>query len=355
MNSLLLTTKITPEPIKVWKYPDTRYMGSKRKLLPMISDVLDTLNIDTALDAFSGSGCVSYLMKQKGYATTANDFLKFTSQFAHASIQNNTELLGEDEVMRLLQPNPLAKDFVSTKYKGLYFSDEDNAFLDNLWANIELLKNPAKRSLALAAAHRACMKRRPRGIFTYTGNRYQDGRADLRMNLSEHFVKAVQEWNDSVFDNGRANHALNYDVFDIPMDASYDLVYIDPPYLSPMSDNDYTRRYHFVEGYASYWQSDEIQEHTLTKKIKSKPSAFSSKSTIFEAFDRLFEKFKDSTLLVSYSSNSIPSKEDMVDLLKKYKQDVTVYEYDYKYSFGTHNHILGNTNNKVSEYLFLAK
>jgi len=27
-----------------------------------------------------------------------------------------------------------------------------------------------------------------------------------------------------------------------------DLVYIDPPYYSPYSDNEYVRRYHFVDG-----------------------------------------------------------------------------------------------------------
>ena len=42
------------------------------------------------------------------------------------------------------------------------------------------------------------------------------------------------------------NLALNQDVFSL--DVAADLVYLDPPYYTPLSDNDYLRRYHFVEG-----------------------------------------------------------------------------------------------------------
>ena len=72
------------------------------------------------------------------------------------------------------------------------------------------------------------------------------------------------------------------------------LVYIDPPYYSPLSDNEYVRRYHFVEGLARDWQGVEIQEHTKTKKFKSYPTPFSTRSGAEEAFDNLFEKYKDS-------------------------------------------------------------
>lgn len=74
-----------------------------------------------------------------------------------------------------------------------------------------------------------------------------------------------------------------------------------------------------------------------------------------DALDRLFYKFKDSILVVSYSSNSIPSKEDMIKLLSKYKNEIELKEIDYKYSFGNQNHKVGNNANEVKEYLFIAK
>lgn len=100
-------------------------------------------------------------------------------------------------------------------FKDLYFSDNDNKFLDDLWPNIQKLENEYKRSIAFAAISRACIKRRPRGIFAYTGSRYDDGRKDLSLSLKEHFIKAVGEWNDTVVDNGTICHAYNEDVFEL--------------------------------------------------------------------------------------------------------------------------------------------
>ncbi|GIR49324.1 MAG: hypothetical protein CM15mP58_14210 [Burkholderiaceae bacterium] len=47
-----------------------------------------------------------------------------------------------------------------------------------------------------------------------------------------------------------------------------DLVYIDPPYFSPLSDNEYVRRYHFVEGLSRNWKGIQFQEDTKTKSLK---------------------------------------------------------------------------------------
>lgn len=335
------------------RYPDTRYMGSKRKLLPDIAKAIAGRGYRTALDAFSGSGCVGYLFKELGLNTTTNDFLKFAYDMAHAAIENSHVRLQQADLEQLLAPNSGRHTFIADTFGDRYFLPEDNEFLDNLIANLNRLDHPYKRSIALAAAHRACLKRRARGVFTYTGVRYVDGRSDLKLNLQQHFLKAVQEWNQSVFDNGTVNRALNLDIYNVPA-SGYDLVYIDPPYLSPMSDNDYTRRYHFVEGLANYWQGLTIQEHTKTKKIVSKKTPFSSKTTIYDAFDRLFDKFKSSDILLSYSSTGIPTKEELIELLKRHKTQVEVIEIDHQYSFGTHKHIIANANNKVKEYLFLA-
>ena len=51
-------------------YPSTRFMGSKKKLLPSIYEIVSQLDYDTAVDAFSGSGVVSYLFK----TLTRNNF-----------------------------------------------------------------------------------------------------------------------------------------------------------------------------------------------------------------------------------------------------------------------------------------
>ena len=131
------------------------------------------------------------------------------------------------------------------------------------------------------------------------------------------------------------------------------MVYIDPPYYSPLSDNEYVRRYHFVEGLARDWQGVELQEHTKTKKFKSYPTPFSKRDETVEAFSRLFKQYEDSIIIVSYSSNSLPAKDEMVDLLKETKTHVEVIPIDYTYSFGNQKEAKTNRN-RVQEYLFVA-
>ena len=333
-------------------FPPTKYMGSKRTLLPFILDSISHLKFDKVLDAFSGSACVGYEFKRRGYQVHTNDFLRFAFRVAHATIENNGTRLDKDDLNLLLQRNKCAPTFIQETFADLYFEAEEDAFLDNLWANIQKL-NSLKRSIALASACRAAMKKRPRGIFTFTGKKGWDGRNDLRLSLREQFLEAVRQFNAAVFSNRRRNRAFCSDVFDIDPQP-YDLVYIDPPYVSPYSDCDYTRRYHFLEGLCTYWTDVELMPQTLTKKIRSYPTDFSTKEKATEAFGRLFEHFSNSILVVSYSSNAIPSKCQMVRLLKEYKKNVEIKQINHRYSHGNHNHKVGDNNNSVIEYLYVA-
>jgi adenine-specific DNA-methyltransferase len=71
------------------RYPELRYMGSKKRLLPWIHEVLTGLDFETALDPFSGTGCVAYMMKAMGRRVIASDFLNFSTTIARATVENN--------------------------------------------------------------------------------------------------------------------------------------------------------------------------------------------------------------------------------------------------------------------------
>lgn len=356
ITELLITSKSTPKlrPIsEVPEFPETKYMGSKQRLLPFILKHLAKLNFNTVLDAFSGSGCVGYALKQTGVQVYSNDFLTFCFHIARATVENNSVRLSNDDIEKLVLPNSEAQTFVQDTYRDLFFDQTDCEFLDNLWANIERLDSPLKASLALAAISRACMKKRPRGMFTVTGQKGWDARQDLKLSMREQFLIAINAFNNSIFSNARENKAFNSDVFELPQGIA-DLVYIDSPYISPFSDCDYTRRYHFVEGYCQYWRGLEITK-TTTKKIPSYKTAFSTKVHAKEAFRRLFHHFRKSKLAVSYSSNCTPNKGEMVDLLHSVKSKVTVHEVPHKYHHGNHSHKVGENRNDVTEYLFIAE
>lgn len=347
--------RIVPEPIpaQAQHYPSTRYMGSKNKLLSEIWAVASQFNFETAIDLFSGSCIVGYMFKAHGKAVISNDYMVMSATFAKAMIENNDTTLPMFEALSLLEQKKPNDGFVEKTFSGLYFEDDDNRLIDILRANIKAVKNPFKKAIAMSALMRASLKKRPRGIFTYVGHRYDDGRKDLTMSFRAQFLEAVEAVNAAVFDNSKTNKARNGDAMTLK-NSKADLVYIDPPYYSPLSDNEYVRRYHFVEGLARDWQGVEIQEHTITKKFKSYPTPFSSRKGAATAFDLLFKHFKNSVLIVSYSSNSQPTLDEMVSIMSKHKQHVEVVPVDYKYSFGNQNHKVGDNKNDVQEYLFVG-
>ena len=346
--------KLLPKPLpeQVSAYPPTRFMGSKNKLLSEIWSVASQFNVDTVVDLFSGSGIVGYMFKAQGKSVISNDYMAMSATFTKAMIENNTVTLPLEEAERLLVAHKESDHFVSTKFQGLYYTDEENDLIDTLRTNIAAIRDPYKHAIAMTALIRACTKKRPRGIFTYTGHRYDDGRKDLQKSLAEQFLDAVEAVNSAVFDNGKVNRSKHGDAMDLRVEQA-DLVYIDPPYYSPLSDNEYVRRYHFVEGLARDWKGVEIQEHTQTKKFKSYPTPFSTRKGTADAFDRLFKKFANSILIVSYSSNSLPTQDEMVAIMAKYKKHVEVIPIDYKYSFGNQNEAKTHRNS-VQEYLFVG-
>lgn len=325
-------------------------MGSKYRVIPRLIDVFSGLSFETALDAFCGSGVVAYALKALGKQATANDFLSFPSTVARASVENADVRLDDDDIEQVLSPNADGRDFIQRTFDGLYFPAEDLAFLDAAWSHIEDLPT-YKRDIALSALCLAAARKQPRGVFTVVDLRYDDGRRYLRMPLRDLFIEGVQAYNAVVFDNGRQNAATCQDVLTLDPEG-FDLVYLDPPYAPPRDDNDYIKRYHFLEGLSVYWRGQRIMENTVTKKIAKRFTPFAYKRTIHQALADVFHRFRRSTIVLSYSSNSVPGEQEIYELLRREKSDVEMHAIPHRYSFGTHATALRR---QLYEYIFVAR
>ncbi len=347
-----LPPELAPFPGIVRSYPKLRFMGSKHHLLPWIHQVIRQFDFRTALDAFSGSGSVAYLLKAMGKEVTASDFLNFSATIARATTANPGVRLSAEDVDALLRYNPAHRRFIERTFTGIFFNPDDLRFLDRVWGNLRKLSDPYKQALAIAALVRSCVKRQPRGVFTVAGDpeQYKDGRRDLRLSLREHFIEQVEVYHRAVFDNGQPNRAIRCDVLE-PDPRKYDLVYLDPPYVPRADDNCYVKRYHFLEGLSCYWENLEILYESRVKKIKKPYTPFSYRSSAIDAFSRLFAKFSQSILVLSYSSNGWPDLEILVGLMRRHKDSVVVYEKEHRYHFGTHQTA---ARNQVNEYLIVG-
>lgn len=354
--SLVLDSNLAPPRIEATvaeqlrRYPRLRFMGSKYKLAPRLATIFDELPAGPAVDAFSGSGVVAYTLKLRGRSVLANDHLAFTARIASALVANDAETLSDDDVLDLCSGNADGRSFIATTFKGLYFPPRDHEFLDAVWSRMELMPE-AKQDLVIAGLCLAAARKQPRGVFTFTTPRYDDGRRHLRMSMKDLFVEAVAELNAAVFEGEQPCSAVSEDVFDLSTDE-FALAYFDPPYAPPRDDTCYIKRYHFLEGLATYWRDQEIMWETRTRKLRKRFTPFSYKRTAPAALNRLFGHFQGAALVVSYGSNAALTAPDLEELLSRHRRSVERIEIPHRYAFGTHG---AAERRKATEFIYIAQ
>lgn len=347
LSSIKNTNRNVIEVDKDKKFPQTRYQGSKSKILDWIWENIEDINFDTALDVFGGTGCVSYMFKQKGKNIIYNDLLKFNSIIGKALIENTTETLSEDDIVNILtrHSNIEYPTFIQDNFKDIFYLDEENKWLDMVVTNIKNIENEYKQSIAWFALFQSCIIKRPYNLFhrknlyvrTSEVKRSFGNKKTWDTSFEQHFKNFVEEANNAVFNNNKDCISINYDALELPKDEyDIDLVYIDSPYVSGKGiGTDYVDFYHFLEGMVNY----EVWNEMIITKLKHKPiigrgkSVWTDKNEIHDAFDKLFRKYRDSIIVVSYRSDGIPSIDELMDIMRNYKDNVEcVSSKEYKYA-----------------------
>jgi len=341
--------------IEINQFPSTRYQGSKRKILPWIYSHLKELKFNTALDAFGGTGSVSLLLKRMGKEVTYNDKLKFNYIIGKAIIQNQNVFLTNEDIDNLFQwiKSNNSETFIRDTFKGIYYLNNENKWLDSVNNGILNMNHYSgqtleyKKSIAYYGLFQACLVKRPYNLFHR--NNLSMRTADVERGFGNKvswdksfyllFEKFVDEANLTIFNSGKRCKAINQSALSIN-DMHYDLVYIDPPYLSKNEKNEsanYLKCYHFLEGLARYKQWANLidyDSHNLRFKNINYDEGFLSE-TNKELFEQLIHKFKKSIIVFSYKSNGTPSIRSLVKIMKKYKKNVYTRSMPYNYVLRT--------------------
>jgi adenine-specific DNA-methyltransferase len=318
-------------PIFNFPFPSTRYQGSKRKLIHWIWENVHALEFETVLDVFGGTGAVSHMFKNAGKRVTYNDILAFNHNIGLALIENYDQKLSEEEIELILavQVGIDYPNFIQKNFPDIYFTEDENAWLDRVVYNINyLLENPYKQALARFALFQACIIKRPYNLFhranlyirTAEVNRSFGNKTTWDTPFEIHFRNFIDEAKCAIFDNAQKNKAIQYDAVDTP--TGFDLVYIDPPYLNKKGIGvDYRDFYHFLEGIINYesW-GEQIDYNSKHRRLKPKKLDWNNPSKIAEAFETLIEHHRNSILVVSYRDDGIPTKKQLMQMLLKYKE-----------------------------------
>lgn len=332
-----------------YKFPVPQYLGAKYIHRGWIAQYIPD-DVETVLDAFSGSQSIAYLFKQLGKKVISNDFLCFNHIIGKALIENPQYTLDKSDVDLLFSANgnPEKYDLMEKLFSDLFFVREEAAFIDSFRSNICHLESPYKQALALAVMCRSMTRKVTMGHFAHTqALRYAADPVRIKRNrslvrpLKEIFMDLLPEYNAAVFSNARDNISYNENILDLlPRLSGVDLVYFDPPYCN--SHADYQSFYHLLETYVEYWKDKQFVNGTKRYEPK-RYSGFDKNSEALANLQLLFERAdKIPTWIISYNNRSYPDIDTMRDLIKPYRH-VRVEQKTYSAGRGGKGSVAGSS------------
>lgn len=323
------------------RFPKTRYYGSKRRLLGWIYRALKDLPFNTVLDGFGGTASVSLLFKAMGKQVNFHDGLHCNTVAAQALLADKipfAEIAEAYDFIDQIKPN---NGFISKTFSEMYYTNEENRWLDGAAKAIHQIADPIERSIYFYCLFQACLKKRPFNLFH---------RANLNLRLNPNVTRSFGNWvtwekqfselmKESFQDIQEIIKPAKQVVNILPhgdisrLDTGYDLIYLDPPYVGlTKSSEDYLKRYHFLEGLSKYKEWNKaIDQNSSIKAFKS-ISHISEWQNKREFRERLFDvinKHNQSIVVLSYLSGAYPSEKEIAEHFRKNFRHVSILKKDF--------------------------
>jgi len=325
-----------------------RFIGNKEKLLNKIYQTVLTTGIKDGIfcDFFSGTSNVGRFFKEKGFRIISSDLLYFSFILQKAYIENNKKPKFKKIIKKIgyskdslfpsefdsvrsylnklngiegfIYKNYTEQGTADKKYKRKYFTPENGKKIDAIrlkiedWKNNKLINENEYFTLLAALIESVPFYANISGVYAAFLKQY-DPRA-----LKELEIKPIG------FYSGNKKHAVyNQDSMELINDLDVDVLYIDPPY----NNRQYAPNYHILETIARY-DNPEIRGVTGMRKYDDQKSDFCNKIRALIALDKIAKNTKYKYLILSYNSEGIMLKKDIINTLNKYGK-LTLENIDY--------------------------
>lgn len=219
--------------------PNTRYYGSKKRLLPWIYDVLNKYQFHTVLDGFGGTASVSLLFQAMGKDVRFNDALLSNMISAkvllngsfNQTIFKNAKVFFENITMDY-------NGKISRNYQGIFFTDIENAWLDGAMQAIHNINSSSIKNLYLYLVFQASLMKRPFNLF-HRANLNLRTNKDIKRNFGNlstwerDFPSTILKLLEDLLKLQKMGKkaSIRSPLSVEKLSSGYDLVYLDPPYV----------------------------------------------------------------------------------------------------------------------------
>lgn len=333
------------------------YIGSKTKLLPFLKENIEKYicknisEISSFYDLFAGTGAVSSYFIENGCKNViTNDNMYYSYLLCSCFTNTNIDVEKVSKFIDILNGLPAIQGYISETYSNgrMYFTPKNAAKIDSIRTHIE-----GNKGIFTIQEYNLLLK-----ILLYSSSKVANISSTYGAYLKKYkksataCLKMEKTAVNSLYTESTVS-SYNTDILNFV--SFYDTVggevcYLDPPYNS----RKYSSNYFVIEAIAKYDKSPVSNGVTGVPLVETPGSgSFCSKTKAMESFNVIFGKIKTKYLFMSYNSESLLSKEDVVSLLEANGWvDVIAIEEEYK-RFKSNSST--NQEEPLKEYLFCAK
>lgn len=329
-------------------YPKINYIGNKSKLADWIITNMP-IKSGIVVDLFSGGASVSYEFKKHGFEVISNDCLFSNYVLSKAIIENNNVTLRKDVFDVEISESDVLKKYeeISKYLTDVLYYDYEVKELARLIVISEKL-NDYQKYLFLALIRRAMIRKLPYSRMNIPWNqiqklrdeeysylKYGRRRAYHNKTFEALMLTDLENYNSSIFDNGKNNVAYHTDSYTFikNLNDNVDIIYMDPPYPKTMNK--------YGEFYGLY---DTIFNKNIEYVNLSENEMFLQN---FFSLVRACVK-KTEYIIISLNNKTSPTINEMADLLKEFGE-IQILEKEHQYKVTNKE----NKNTTVEQLLIL--